>query len=124
MPNGALSNNTIKNFSQEPLRRADITLSVGYTTDLKRVKEIINGVIVSDKKVLTEPKPAIEIKALAENSIDLNVMIWAERADFGAMVSDFYENIKAAFEQAGIEIPYPQRDVFVKNLKEKANQLQ
>jgi len=115
MPNGALSNNTIKNFSQEPLRRADITLSVGYSTDLKIVKNIINTVIASDKKVLTEPRAAIEIKALAENAIELNVMIWAERASYGAMVSDFYENIKAAFEHANIEIPFPQRDIYVKN---------
>jgi len=119
MPNGALSNNTIKNFSQEPLRRADITLSVGYTTDLKHVKDIIHTVIISDQKVLTEPRPAVEIKALAENSIDLNVMIWAERAHYGAMVSDFYENIKAAFEKAHIEIPFPQRDILIKNNNEK-----
>jgi len=119
MPNGALSNNTIKNFSQEPLRRADIILSVGYTTDLKHVKDIIHTVITSDQKVLTEPRPAIEIKALAENSIDLNVMIWAERGHYGAMVSDFYENIKIAFEKAHIEIPFPQRDILIKNNNEK-----
>ncbi|MES2485634.1 MAG: mechanosensitive ion channel domain-containing protein [Bacteroidota bacterium] len=119
MPNGALSNNTIKNFSQEPLRRADIILSVGYSTDLKHVKDIIYSVLTSDQKVLTEPKPAIEIKALAENAIDLNVMIWAERGTYGAMVSNFYENIKVAFEQAHIEIPFPQRDIMIKNNKEK-----
>lgn len=116
MPNGALSNGTIKNFSQEPLRRAEIVLSVDYKTDLKRAKEIILEVTQQDKKILRNPKPAVEIKALAENSIDLNVFIWSERANYGAMVSDFYENIKTAFDEAGIEIPYPQRDVNVKSL--------
>jgi small conductance mechanosensitive channel len=115
MPNGALSNGTIKNFSQEELRRAEIVLSVDYKTDLKKAKEIIFSVTNQDQKILREPAPAIEIKALAENSIDLNVFIWAERPNYGAMVSDFYENIKVAFEQAGIEIPYPQRDVHLKN---------
>jgi small conductance mechanosensitive channel len=114
MPNGALSNGTIKNFSQEPLRRADITLSVGYNTDLKLVKAEIFRVIEADANILKEPAPGIEIKALADNAIELTVFIWAERANYGEMVSDFYENIKPAFEKAGIEIPYPQRDIHLK----------
>jgi len=115
MPNGVLSNGTIKNFSQEPLRRAEIVISVSYSSNLKQVKEVIYSTIKSDAKILAEPAPNVEIKDLAENAVNLNVFIWAERADYGAMVSDFYENIKTAFEQAGIEIPFPQRDVHVKN---------
>jgi small conductance mechanosensitive channel len=115
MPNGTLSNNTIKNFSQEPLRRAEIIISVGYSSDLKAVKKVLYTLIAADSRILTEPGPAIEIKALAENSIDLIVLIWAERPDYGAVVSDFYENTKAAFEQNGIEIPFPQRDIYIKN---------
>lgn len=111
MPNGALSNNTIKNFSQEPLRRAEIILSVDYSSDLKKVKEVIFNVLKSDSNILTEPKPGIEVKALADSSVDLVVFMWAERGNYGAMVSDFYENIKIAFESAGIEIPYPHQDV-------------
>jgi len=119
LPNGTLSNNTIKNYSQEELRRAEVVLSVGYGSDLKQVKDVINATIKSDTKILTEPAPGIEIKALAENSVDLVVFLWAERPKYGAMVSDFYENIKSAFDQAGIEIPYPQRDILVKNPDKK-----
>jgi len=113
MPNGALSNNTIKNFSQEPLRRAEIVLSVGYNSNLKEVKDVILNVLKGDDKVLTEPAPAIEVRALAESSVDVVVFMWAERAHYGAMVSDFYENIKIAFDASHIEIPYPHRDVKV-----------
>ena len=116
MPNGQLSNNTIKNFSQEPQRRAEIVLSVAYSSNLQHVKDVIYEVIKSDKKILESPAPGIEIKELAENAINLNVLIWAERGDYGKMVSDFYENIKTAFENAQIEIPFPQRDVNVKGL--------
>jgi len=113
LPNGTLSNNTIKNFSQEPLRRADIILGVGYNSDLKQVKDVIKKVIESDPKILQTPAPGIEVKDLAENAVNLNVMIWSERGNHGAVVSDFYENIKSAFENAGIEIPFPQRDLHI-----------
>ncbi|ALM48762.1 mechanosensitive ion channel protein MscS [Flavobacterium psychrophilum] len=113
MPNGTLSNNTIKNFSQEPLRRADIILGVSYNSDLKQVKDVIYKVIENDAKILKTPAPGIEVKDLAENAVNLNIMIWAERGSYGAMVSDFYENIKTAFENAGIEIPFPQRDLHI-----------
>lgn len=114
LPNGTLSNNTIKNFSQEPLRRAEILLSVSYSSDLKQVKDVIHSVIKSDQKILKTPAPGIEVKDLAENAVILNVLIWAERANHGAMVSDFYENIKTAFQNAGIDIPFPQRDINLK----------
>jgi len=115
MPNGTLSNNTIKNFSQEPLRRAEIVIGVGYSSDLKHVKDTLFSIIKNDAKILTEPAPGIEVKELAESSVNLVVFIWAERPNYGKMVSDFYENTKAAFEKEGIELPFPQRDIHVKN---------
>jgi small conductance mechanosensitive channel len=114
MPNGALSNGTIKNFSQEPLRRAEITLGVGYGSDLKQVKDEIYSVISKDADILHEPAPGIEVKSLAENSIEFTIYIWSERGNYARMVSDFYENIKAAFDKAGIEISYPQKEIIPK----------
>lgn len=115
LPNGTLSNNTIKNFSQEPLRRADILLRVGYNNDLKEVKDVLYTIIKSDSKVLSNPTPNIEVKDLAESFISLNVMIWTERENHGTVVSDFLENAKAALQKAKIEIPNPQRDIHIKN---------
>ncbi|MCO6148109.1 mechanosensitive ion channel family protein [Flavobacterium sp. NRK1] len=120
LPNGTLSNNTIKNFSQEPLRRAQIQLGVGYSSDLKQVKNIIYSVIAADKKILTEPASNIEVKELAESSVNLMVFIWTVRENYGTVVSDFYENIKNAFDEAGIEIPFPQRDIHIAGDKNKS----
>lgn len=113
LPNGTLSNNVIKNFSQEPLRRAEILLSVSYSSNLKRVKEVIYEVIKADEKILNEPAPSIDVKDLGENAVSLNVQLWSERGKHGAVVSDFYEHIKEAFEKENIEIPFPQRDIHV-----------
>jgi small conductance mechanosensitive channel len=109
LPNGMLSNNTIKNFSQEPLRRAEIALSVGYNSDLKLVKQIIHSIIERDQKILIAPAPRIEVKDLSENAVVLNVQLWSDRGHHAAVVSDFYENIKVAFENAKIEIPSPKK---------------
>jgi len=119
MPNGALSNGTIKNFSQEPLRRAEIVLGVGYNSDLKQVKQEILNVIGGDPNILREPSPSIDVKSLSDDSIELAVYIWSERAKYGRMVSDFYENIKPSFEKAGIQISYPQKDIITKNKSPK-----
>lgn len=115
LPNGTLSNNTIKNFSQEPLRRAEIALSVSYNSNLKQVKDVILSVIDGDQKILRAPAPAIEIKDLSENGVVLNIQLWSERGNHGAVVSDFYENIKTAFDAASIDIPFPQRELHIKS---------
>jgi small conductance mechanosensitive channel len=115
LPNGTLSNNTIKNFSQEPLRRADIVLGVAYNSDLEKVKDIIFNVTRQMDVVLQEPKTVIEVRNLGENSVDLAVMMWCERGNYGTMVSEFYQNIKSGFDAAGIEIPFPQREINIKN---------
>lgn len=109
LPNGTLSNNTIKNFSQEPLRRAEIALCVDYNNDLKLVKGIILSVIDRDQKILKTPAPRIEVKDLSENGVVLNVQLWSDRVHHSAVVSDFYENIKVAFDNAKIVIPSPKK---------------
>ena len=108
LPNGTLSNNTIKNFSQEANRRAEILLSVSYHNNLKQVKDIVFDVIKGNDKILQRPAPGFEIRALNESSVQIAVYIWSERPKYSAMVSEFYENIKLGFEQGGIELPSSQ----------------
>ncbi|MFP5437133.1 MAG: mechanosensitive ion channel family protein [Bacteroidia bacterium] len=108
LPNGTLSNNTIKNFSQEANRRAEIVLNVSYHNNLKLVKDAIFHVIKGDDKILQQPAPGFEVRALNESSVQIAIYLWSERPKYGAMVSEFYENVKVAFEQAGIELPSSQ----------------
>jgi small conductance mechanosensitive channel len=121
MPNGALSNGTIKNFSKEPIRKAEITISVTYETDLKQVKNILMGIVAKDSRILTEPAPSITVKALAANSVDLVVAAWAENGNYWQMLSDFLENVKENFQNQGIAIPHPQRDITIKKEDGEAN---
>lgn len=113
LPNGTLSNNTIKNYSQEPERRAEITLDMGYNSDLKKVKDIVFSVIKYDQRILTQPAPAIEVRALTDTSVTIAVYFWTKRENYGGAVSDFYENIKPALNQPGIEFP-PHQELSLK----------
>jgi small conductance mechanosensitive channel len=108
LPNGTLSNNVIKNFSQEANRRAEILLNVSYHNNLKQVKDIVFEVIKGNDKILQTPAPGFEIRALNESSVQIAVYIWSERPKYSAMVSEFYESIKLGFEQGGIELPSSQ----------------
>lgn len=104
VPNGALSNGTIINYSMEGLRRADLTFAVAYDTDIKKVREILLEVMASNKKVLKKPAPAVVIRDLTDHSINVAVRPWAKIDVFGDMTSEVLEDGKEAFEAAGINI--------------------
>jgi small conductance mechanosensitive channel len=113
IPNGILSNGIIRNFTKEMLRRTEITLSVNHNSELSKVKEIIFEVIKNDKRILETPEPIVLIKDLTPDAMLLSVLAWTSNPDYGFVVSDFYENIKKAFNTHQIEIPAPKRELII-----------
>jgi small conductance mechanosensitive channel len=113
IPNGALSNGIVRNFSKEMTRRTDITISVNHNSELHQVKTIIHELIKADKRILEHPEPLVLIKDLTPEAILLSVFAWTANADFGFVVSDFYENIKKAFKEHQIEIPALKRQIVI-----------
>jgi small conductance mechanosensitive channel len=107
VPNGALSNGTIINYSMEGYRRVDLTIAISYDTDIKKAKEIITAILNNNPKVLLTPAAEVSVKNLTDNSIQLAVRPWANNEDFGAVFSDTLENCKLAFDAAEITFqPY------------------
>ncbi|WP_268848782.1 mechanosensitive ion channel family protein [Flavobacterium aestivum] len=102
VPNGALSNGTIINYSMEGFRRVDLTIAISYDTDIKKAKEIITTILNSNPKVLSTPAAEVSVKNLTDNSIQLAVRPWANNDDFNSVTSDTLENCKLAFDTAGI----------------------
>jgi small conductance mechanosensitive channel len=102
IPNGILSNGVIKNYSQELNRKTDLTITVTYNSDLKKVKETLTGIAKANRMVLNEPAPAITIKELGENSVGFLVSLWTANGDYAEMLSDFLEGVKTEFEKEGI----------------------
>ena len=109
IPNGALSNGNIVNYSTEATRRVDFTFGVGYDSDIKKTKEVISRVINSHPLVLKEPAPAVNLSELADSSINFFTRGWVKKEDYWTVKFDVMEQTKEALDAAGIDIPYPHR---------------
>jgi small conductance mechanosensitive channel len=108
IPNGALSNGNIINYSTEETRRVDFTFGVGYGSDIKKTKEVIFGVINSHPLILKEPTAAaVNVSELADSSINFFTRGWVKKEDYWTVKFDVLEQTKEALDAAGIDIPYP-----------------
>ena len=116
IPNGSLSNGTITNYSMQGTRKADLTISISYDTDIKKAKDIITEVLKNNPKVLKNPAAEVSVKNLTDSSIQLAVRPWANNEDFWGVYADTLEGCKMAFDSAGIVI-----QPFVKEASAKNN---
>lgn len=113
VPNSLIYADTITNYSAEDTRRIDLVIGIGYDDDIARARALIQGVLSRDDRILEDPPPAMLLAELGESSVDIAVRPWVNSADYWAVRSDLLERIKQALEQAGLSIPYPQRDLHI-----------
>ncbi len=111
IPNGKLLNNNLINYSMKGTRRLDLVISVCYEADLSRVRELLQEVLGEHQRVLKAPEPTIGVLELADSSVNLAVRPWVENGDYWTVFFDLQEMIKCRFEEAGIKVPFPQREV-------------
>ena len=115
IPNAALSNGNIINYTVNGTARIDIIISVAYESDLQKVKEILQKIVNHHPKILKSPEPAIFVHELASSSINFAVRPWVNVSDFIEVQSDVLLETKLAFDKASIEIPYPHQVEISKN---------
>ncbi|RMF60989.1 MAG: mechanosensitive ion channel family protein [Calditrichaeota bacterium] len=111
VPNRELSNASIVNLSTESLRRLDLTVRVGYENDIERTKLVLTRILDRDPRIPELPTSTIVIAELGESSVHFEVRIWCNGADYWAIYFDTLEEIKSAFDEARISIPYPRVEV-------------
>ena len=107
IPNGALSNGNITNYSEEGILQIRHTIGVSYDANIKQTKEVLMGVLTAQEKVLKDPAPSIDVEALGESSVDFAVRPWVKVQDYWAVYFETLERAKLDLDAAGIEIPYP-----------------
>lgn len=110
-PNAAILGDTIVNVTANPTRRIDLVVGVSYADDTEQAKAVIAGVLAAEARVLRDPAPLVAVAELADSSVNLAVRPWVATADYWAVRFDLIEGIKRALDQAGITIPFPQREV-------------
>ena len=115
IPNGALSNGNIINYTAEGKLRVDLTFGVSYDADIKQTKEVLMKVLTDQENVLKDPAPAVTVAELADSSVNFAVRPWANVTDYWDVYFNTIENAKLALDQAGIEIPYPHQVEIRKN---------
>lgn len=115
MPNGALTNSIIKNYSSEDLRRVDFTFNADYKCDVEKVKNIISSVVESHPQALKDPAPFVRLSDHSESALTYTVRVWCKNEDYWTVYFDVIENVKAEFDKNEITIPYPQMDVHISN---------
>jgi len=107
IPNGALSNGNIVNYTTEGTRRVDLTFGVSYDADIKQTKEVLLNVLTSHPKVLKDPIPGVTVSELADSSVNFAVRPWCKTEHYWDVYFEVTENAKLALDTAGIDIPYP-----------------
>ena len=119
IPNSDLATKSLINHTKEPQIRLDVVASVAYGTDLKKAKEVLWEVVNADPRVHHDFKePIIAVSELNTSSVDLTLWLWTTVEEYWDLWIDIREDIYIAFNNAGIEIPFPQ--VTVHNGKEGA----
>lgn len=115
IPNGPLSSGTVVNYSVKDTRRVDFTFSIGYSDDFEKAKGIVMDILTSHELTLKDPEPMVRVTAHGASSIDLVARVWVKSGDYWTVNFDVLEAVKTAFDKEGIEIPFNQLDVHVKN---------
>ncbi len=118
IPNSKISSDNIVNYSAKPTRRVDMVFGVGYNDDIEQVRTIISGILAQEKRILPEPAPQIAVSELADSSVNFVVRPWVKSADHWPVYFDVTEAVKKKFDEEGISIPFPQRDVHLFEHKE------
>ncbi|BFP40085.1 mechanosensitive ion channel family protein [Flavobacteriaceae bacterium GF1] len=111
VPNGILANGNIVNYSAEPNRRENYKVGIGYGSNIKVAKEILLDICAQDDRILKDPAPEVYVDSLGDSSVNLTLRFWAPNDVFWPARFDLIEQSKLRFDEAGIEIPFPQRVV-------------
>jgi small conductance mechanosensitive channel len=111
VPNNSIWQNVIKNVTAQETRRIDLVFGIGYSDDIPKAEDVLNGIIESHEAILADPEPVVRLHELGESSVNLIVRPWVKTEDYWPVYWDITRQVKMKFDAEGISIPFPQRDV-------------
>lgn len=114
VPNNAIWGGVITNITANPTRRVDMTFGISYADDIDKARSILQSILDNHPLVLRDPEPVIRLHTLGESSVDFIVRPWSRTADYWDVYWDVTREVKKRFDAEGVSIPFPQRDVHIR----------
>ncbi len=115
IPNGELSGGNIINYSEKETRRVDVKFDVSYDTDCQKAIALINEIMENNELILKEPATYCKVTEFADSAIIITARAWVKNGDYWTVHNYLLNEGKSAFDKNGIEIPYNQLEVTIKN---------
>lgn len=113
IPNGALSNGSLTNYTREGKRRLDVVFSLGYGDDMDHIRKVLMQLISEDSRIYKDPEPVVLLTALGNSTISVTARMWLDSGDYAAVQVDLTEKAYKVFPKENIHFPFPQMDVHI-----------
>lgn len=112
IPNESLIKTEMTNLTRFPIRRFDMLVGVAYREEIGKVREVLMQVAQDNPLCMEEPEPMFLFTGFGESSLNIQFSVWGKREDYRELRNTVYEDVKKAFDEAGIEIPFPHRSLY------------
>jgi len=124
IPNETLIKSEVTNLTRFPIRRFDLLLGVAYKEQIATVRQVLMDVADNNPLCLDEPTPMFLFLGFGDSALNVQFSVWSKRENFRDLRNSLQEDVKLAFDKAGIEIPFPQRVVYLNHTKNDSSQAQ
>jgi len=111
VPNAALWNTAIRNFSHHATRRVDLVLGIGYGDNIGKAMDALKALAEAESRIHSDPAPMFAVSNLGDSSVDITIRLWCDAGDYWGVRFDFIRAMKEKMDEIGVEIPYPQRSI-------------
>lgn len=113
LPNSLITSDAIINLTPDTMRRIELVVGIAYDADIAKARAVALDIMHADGRLLADPAPDVLVYALADNSVNLGIRCHVGNDDYFVTKCELTEQLKLAFDRAGIGIPFPQRDVHI-----------
>lgn len=114
IPNETIIKSNMVNLSKFPIRRFDLKIAIAQHTDIAQAREVLLLVAERNPICLEEPRPLVILQGFTEGRVDIQFSVWASRENYFELRNSIQEQIKQAFDAAGVDLPSPQRTIYLK----------
>ena len=114
IPNSKLTADIVINYTKNDIRRVDLTYSISYDSNIEQAKAILAELCANNPLALQDPAPAIAVSGHGDSAVMIGVKVWCKKEDYWTVTFAMNEQVKYAFDEKGISIPFPQLDIHTK----------